>query len=447
MSSICNFVSTAIYNRFSQSPAIQKLAAGVGCLSQGKHLLCDPDSSPAPSLIRKIGRKAAGVALLAGGLAGLYYGGQTLATASIDNLKSAFLFGQSPIASMQKEDSMNEPSTEILYLVASADSDPGGALNPSIPNFIPDRLEERIRLGYDALPSCLNAITKLEYKVIQHPLQICEKIRSTAKKASVQELIIAAHGTSEEIAFSRMVNFKIFDLLPSNCFDGLSSKARIFLQSCSTGKNMEWLPNIAEWISWISGREVVAPSEDVDGTLGQCSLNQEGRLDIKLVGVKREVERIIYDSSTVIFRDKPAVAVDYTQHFNTTASWSAKAFFSMKLVIPTVLGTMATWQTMRFGATVLQGSGAAAEWLVDRSAAPTKRLAERVGLYNPDAAQILYATTKGTSQILNATGKAAHQAMDKLIQPVSNLGSWVFGKSINGATAVAQTLYSKMRRS
>lgn len=429
MSSTCNFVSTALYNRFSQSPAIQKLAAGVGCLSQGKHLLCDPDPSPAPSLIRKIGRKAAGVALLAGGLAGLYYGAEPLATASVDDLKAEFLFGQNPpsIQEDRYEQAFSNWRTTLLYLGASADADHNGALEPS---------------SSLSLPSCLDAISKLKYKIIRHPLQICEEIKLVSKiGGSVQDLVIGAHGSINSMTLSPTSSFKVFDQLPANCFDRLFYGARIFLHSCSTGEHSLWQPNIAEWISWISGREVIAPSDEIGGKSAKCSINPEnGRLDIRLNGF----ENMRNDRVLPWFNSR---SVDRTTYFNTSTSGTEKALFLVKMVAPTILGAMATWQSMRFGATVLQGSGAAAEWLVDRSAAPIKRLAERVGLYNPDAAQILYATTKGTSQILNATGKAAHQTMDKLIQPVSNLGSWVFGKSINTATTVAQTLYSKMRRS
>jgi hypothetical protein len=400
MSSICNFVSTALYNRFSQSPAIQKLAAGVGCLSQGKHLLCDPDPSPAPSFIRKIGRKAAGVVLLAGGLAGVYYGGKPLVTSSTDDLKAIFLFGQNPAPSIQEDryEQAFKKQTEVLYLGASADTDYNGALDPSSPY---------------SLPTCLDEISKLKYKIIRHPLQICEEIQSAAKNSPVQDLVIGAHGSIRSMSLSPTSLFKVFDQLPTNCFDGLASTARIFLQSCSTGAYSLWRPNVAEWISWISGREVIAPSAPISNRLAQCSINpRNGRLNIRLQGPDAaDMERAI---NGVVYMSAPPV--DYTTRFNTSTSLIETALFSMKMIAPTILGAMATWQSMRFGATLLQGSGAAAEWLVDKSAAPTKRLAERVGLYNPVAAQILYIATKGTSQILNATGNAAHQAMNKLIQ-------------------------------
>lgn len=428
MSSICTFVSMALYNRFSQSPAIQKLAAGVGCLSQGKRLLCDPDPSPAPSLIRKIGRKAAGLALLAGGLAGLYYGGKPLVTASTDDLKAAFLFGQNSAPSIQEDryEQVFKKQTEVLYLGASPDADYNGALDPST--------------SY-SLPTCLDAISKLKYKTIHHPLQICEEIQSASETGSVQDLVIGAHGSIRTMALSPTSIFKVFDPLPANCFDGLAPTARIFLQSCSTGAHSLWRPNVAEWMSWISGKEVIAASAVIFSSSGQCGINpSNGRLDIRLKGPDPAE---MAENSVFFFSSGD---VDHTTHFNTSASWAETALFSVKMVAPTILGAMTTWQGMRFGATVLQGSGAAAEWLIDKSAAPTKRLSERIGLYNPDAAQILYTTTKRTSQILNATGKAAHQGMDKLLQPVSNLGSWMFGKSITAATNVAQTLYSKIRR-
>jgi hypothetical protein len=433
MSSTCNFVSTALYNRFSQHDAIQNLASGVVCLSYGKHLLCDPDSSPTPSLIRKIGRAAAGVTLLAGGLAalyyGLYYGGGRLVKASTDDLKSLFLFGQNPAPSTQEDPyeqafkKYAQPfnnQTEVLYLGASAAADHNKILNPSY-SF--------------SMPLCLNEISKLKYKVIRHPLQICEEIQSAAKTGPVQDLVIGAHGNIRCMSLSPTSRFYVFDQLPTNCFDGLASTARIYLTSCSTGAYSLWGPNVAEWMSWLSGREVIAPSAPITGALGKCFINPEnGRLDIKLR----------WRNYTASLNAEP---IDRTTRFNTSTSWAETALFSVKMIAPTILGAMATWQSMRFGATVLQRSGAAAEWLVDRSAAPTKKLAERIGLYNPAAAQILYIATKGTSQILNATGNVTHQAMDKLIQRVSNLGSWVFGKSITAATTVAQTLYSKMGRS
>src|SRR3990167_9261849 len=91
---LSTFVSTALYNRFSQSPAMQKCAANFGCLIQGTRLLRDPSPSSTPSLMKKIGRKTAGIAILAREITGLYYEVKRLYTASRDWVKLAFFFGK-----------------------------------------------------------------------------------------------------------------------------------------------------------------------------------------------------------------------------------------------------------------------------------------------------------------------------------------------------------------
>jgi len=435
MSSICNFVSGAIYNRFSQSPEIQKISIGLGCLRKGKGLLCDPDSSPAPSLIWSIARKTAGVALLAGGLTGLYYVSKPLIAASTDDLKEMFLFGQSPSDTIEQDPyeqafklQTNENRAEVLYLSVGKNADHNGAFNP---------------LRASSFATRLSKISKLIYKTFQHPLQICEIIQSASRTRLISDLVISAHGGVSKIDTDTKSTFRIYDLLPANCFAGLSSKARIVLDSCLTGSESVWQPNIAEWISWISGKEVIAPSGIITNWISQCFINPDtGRLDFgfcsgpiqkdrkpgkvgPLDPTSKEYRAMEKNVSLCldVNRDDYFVA-DYTKRFNVSSSWTENYLFSIKMIAPTILGAAATWQTMRLGASVLQGSGAAAGWIVDKSAAPIKRLAERTGFYSPEAGQILYTTTKGASQILNAAGKTMHQGMDKLIQPVSNLGSW-----------------------
>lgn len=445
MSPLYNFISTAVYNRISQSPELQMVSVGIQFLHQGKQLLCGPDLSSQPSVMKKIGQKTAGVALLAGGLAGVYYGSMPLLQASVNQLKSMFLFGQPPAQPIEddyeqhfKRNSFSKnyinaecryrrPSihqaksieTEVLYLAAGSEADNNGALNP---------------LNFVNLPLCLNEISKLKYKTIHHPLQICEEIHEQSKSGLVQNLVINAHGNMVKMKFSPTSMLQVFDKFPLNCFDGLSPTARIFLKSCKTGKNSLWQPNIAEWISWNSERTVIASSES---TVSGRSWIANDQLHISL------------ESSPINCDDNDLEAescfslVDYTAHFNTSARLTEQALFSIKLIAPTVLGAVTTWQTMRFGATLLQGGGAAAEWLVDRSAAPTRKLAEKVGVYNPLAAQTLYTTAKVTSKILNSTGKTVHQGMDKLMEPVNMLGNWALGKSIKVTTNLAQRLFAR----
>ena len=114
-------------------------------------------------------------------------------------------------------------------------------------------------------------------------------------------------------------------------------------------------------------------------------------------------------------------SIDSTKRFNTSTALGEKGLFFIKLVTPAVVGALVTWQIIRLGATVLQGSGRATEWVVDKSAAPIKRLAEKSRFYNPNIAHVLYTATKRTGQMLNIAGKTLHQSMDMLIQSSLNV--------------------------
>lgn len=376
MSSIGRFAWTALYGRFAQSPAIQTLATGVGCLSQGKRLLCDTDSSSPPSLMRKIGRTVLGLTLLTGGTIALYNGGEALLTASTNNLRSAFLFGEKPRPPIEEDDYdlTFKRRDNVLYLAAPSDADHNGSIDPS---------------DYESLVRRLDKITSLKYKVIRHPLQICEEIQSASKVRLLEALFLHAHGNMDTMRFSPTSLFKVFDLLPSRCFKWMSS-ARIFLQSCKTGQNSLWKPNLAQWISWISGLEVIASSKSISQANTQCWLDENNLLDMRFWND--------LDISTV--------------RFNTSTIWAEKAAFLAKMGLSAVFGAFTSWQ---LGSAALQGSGAVLGLLANYGATPTKILAQATGLYTPGRAQLLYGATKGMSQILATAGKVMQQAMNRLI--------------------------------
>jgi len=277
--------STPIYWGIAQLPAIQNISLGLTALSYGKQLVWDYD----PSISRKwkVLRWMAGGALIVGAVASLVNESTTLFNLSrSEGLSGATVFGENPGISAEKDpyesayEGYYEKSTPIeglmsqnpvckeqaLYLAASAETDHNGAIDPFLylgfPNF------------HTIVPHCLHKFSDVIYKTIRHPLQICERIQSAAKEGPIQDLFISAHGAPYAMSLSTSSTFKVFDLLPQDCFDGLASKARIFLISCSTGADGLWQPNIAQWISWISNREVIAP--DIPFTTASCFIRVMG---------------------------------------------------------------------------------------------------------------------------------------------------------------------------
>lgn len=283
--------SIPVYWGIAQLPSIQKISVGLTALSYGKQLVWDYD----PSISRKwkVLRWMAGGALIVGAVASMVNESTTLFNLSrSEGLSGATVFGENPGVSAEKDpyesayEGYYEKSTPIeglmsqspvckervLYLAASAETDHNGAINPFLylgfPNYF-----------HAIVPHCLHKFSDVVYKTICHPLQICERIQSATKEGPIQDLFIHAHGSPYAMSLSTSSTFKVFDLLPQDCFDGLASKARIFLISCSTGADGLWQPNIAQWISWISNREVIA-SDDAP-YFKSCFIDLNNRLNIE----------------------------------------------------------------------------------------------------------------------------------------------------------------------
>jgi hypothetical protein len=427
ISSMGTLASTLVHNKSMQSPEIQAASVTIGCLRLAKHSLSDPDPSNNQSSVKKVASKVIGVtcriaevigccaiAIELGAKVEALFREVPVSLGGVDPYESAF--------KRAFEKRISKTGIEVLYLVGSSTADPDGAFDPigQRGRFLYEIIAER------TLAMCLHQTTDLTYKVIEHPLQMCKEIALASSKNPVQELVLGMHGFRHEMVFNiPFSSFRVFDWLPSNCFDGLSRNARIFLQSCSTGGRSFWKPNMAEWMSWLSGREVVAPSSELSNTC-RCLINStNNQLDIKLT----------YSPPN------EWGATDITEHFHVSASWMETASFHMKFTLSTILGIISCWQAVRAGATLVQGSGMVVECLVDKSAAPITKVAKKVGLYHQPIAQTLYTVTKQTGKILNVVGSGTHQGMDTLLQPVGQLGGWALKKSVSVITGGAQRLY------
>lgn len=290
--------SAPIYWGFAQLPHIQKISLGLMVLSYGKQLAWDYD--PAISRKRKVMHWIAGGTLIAGAMASMIYGGYYLYLLSQRvPLSRSMVFGQNPGIASEKDpyekayewhyqqserkgpiekliSSSSVCKEKILYLVSSEESDQNGALNPL-------KEWERFFNLKGSLPYCLRQYSDLIYKSIRHPLQICEQIQA-AKEQKIQDLFIETHGNRFALGLSKSSLFKVFDVLPQNCFDGLASNARIFLVSCRNAENGYWQPNIAQWISWISNRQVIASSDSVGNRYALNLL--DNRVDVSFDGAE-----------------------------------------------------------------------------------------------------------------------------------------------------------------
>ncbi len=283
--------SIPVYWGIAQLPSIQIISLGLTVISYGKQLVWDYD--PTISRKWKVLRWMAGGALIVGAVASLIYGSTNLINLSRGaGLRRAIFFGENPGISAEKDPyesayegyyekttpieglmSQNPVCKErILYLAASAEVDHNGATDP-FQSFGDENFDKTV-------PHCIRKFSDVVYKTIRHPLQICERIQSAAKEGPIQDLFIHAHGNPYTMGLSKSSRFKVFDLLPQDCFDGLASNARIFINSCRTGANGLSQPNIAQWISWISNREVIA-SDDATADV-RCFIDQfDNRLNVK----------------------------------------------------------------------------------------------------------------------------------------------------------------------
>jgi hypothetical protein len=428
MSSISSFLgalaSRTIYSRISQSPDIQKISIGCSIISQiGFRALqagIGFDNHVRDNLVN-----------FTGAIVAISYGSMTSLAIALEEysrrtwkwmpsyLKRELIFGQPPTMPSEKitdyesifkrifnQSISQNGNRELLYLMAHSDTDLGAS-------FVPSK---------DSGPlSCLNKICDLTYKTIEHPLHICKEIALASSKNPVQDIAIGGHGSNAAVLLSPISLFRVFDWLPSNCFDGLSHKARIFLEACSTGEEVFWRPNLAQWISWLSGREVVAASDVASRYATDYFINpDDNRLSIRIANLE---------------------GGDKTRHFHISGSWMETASFHMKLIIPTILGAINCWQMARVGATLVQGSGILVEYFADKSVAPARKAAEKAGLYHPLTGKMLHTATKQTGKVLNVTGRGIHQGMDILVRPAGWLGSWALKKTVNVATSSSQRLY------
>lgn len=397
MNIISSVITSGIYCKAFQSPAIQKIALGLTASQLGKRLFSYADSEKESSFFKRAVCKIAGLSLIGGGLFGIYEGGGFLYGASKSQLSGAFLFSEKSSNSFPKNLNLEDflPASELPLFKHHVLSTYDNICRPG--QQILFLASTGVRVGLNILKVHFQGASCLTKKLISHPLHICEAIESASKVGTINELIINTHGDSNGMVFSEE-NLRAFDPIPKNCFDGLAKDARITLLSCSAAQESgTWRPNIAQWLSWFSGKEVIAPTQPV----GWLTLIDKGR------GNPFEVRLM----------DSGDTRVDSTKHvFPTDYFPGPMALF----------GALSAYQTLRMGATIVQGSGMLAEWLTEKTSYPVRRVAETVGLYNPTISNALYQGLTGSSKLVAEVGKTTHSILDKTVELVASVVKKIF---------------------
>ncbi len=411
------------WSRVCIIPSTQAIGIGVYAFRQGVLLLRKVELIDESIIKREALRKLVGVVLLVGGTVSIYFGSGNIIKASTNHRIARFVFRE-----MQDQITEKDSNDVDIYQKMCHGYDPQQILFLSVGNEVDYNQSFDPTLQYSSFRQ-ISRFVGVRYRVIYNAFQICREIKNALEKSSFHlGVILGAHGNPRTMRWGLQTAFSVFDFLPSDCFSGLNEKAKIYLDSCNTGKNLVVFPNMAEWISWVSGREVVAAT---------CSV-----ASIKIITNRTESQQRLFLNNgelDIRFLAGGPDSMDCTAVFNTSTVWTEKAIFFVKVANSALVGSIITWQAMRLSATVLKGSGAAAVWFVDKSAPPIKKIAECTGCYNPTLANALYLTTRVAGKIINATGSAVHKGMDNTI-------NWIFKKSISPISSLANTIFRRCKR-
>lgn len=365
-----------VYNKFSSNPDVQKMSIGLSCLYKAKNWLYsnEPDSI---SRKERVFQKIVGVGLGVAGLACICYGLSSLIASS--PIQNSRLEKTTDIYESKFPDCRADAGDRnILLLTARSTVDHVGAFDPT---------------RSFSLNNCFCKLGNLTQKVISTPLEICTTIAEASKEKPLDSLVIGAHGDPARMLLSPNQEFRVFDLLPANCFKGLSSTANIILASCSVGAQRFLTPNLAEWMSWISGKPVISPSLVSDARLQTC-FAENGMIKMNFSDVFRMSENGV-DSYGIR---------DVTKQTNVLESGSQVFRFGVHMFFPTVFKIMILWNGAYLGGKLIQGVGFLGESAV-----------KKVRNYQPYAADI----TIGLFQMIHRVGSAITDGMD-----------WVYGNAI-----------------
>ncbi len=410
------------WTRLCMFEAPQAIGAGVCLIRHGVILLKRGRSTDEGLIADGRARKLAAVALLIGGTVSMCFGAEYFVKTSRDALVARFFVDNQNSVEGQEDltgfDLYEEIATReeefpqsLLFLSVGHQCDFNGAQNP---------------MNMGSAFRKLSDVLGVRYRVIFDRFQICSEIQKASMTSSLEAgLVLGGHGNSHMMRLSLTKAFVIFDFLPRDCFKGLSENARIFIKSCNTGKNSWLFPNFAEWLSWTSGREVVAAT---------CRINS-----IEVLTTRAQYREQVFENNTHLDIRLLRRQSDCTAFFNTSTVWTEKAVFFVKVANIAVVEAILTWQALRLSASVLKGSGAATLWLVDKSAPPIKKIAQLVGCYDSRLGSVFYHTTKIAGSILNVTGSKVHQGMDNTV-------NWIFRKGSDSVSYIVSTIFGRCRR-
>lgn len=181
--------------------------------------------------------------------------------------------------------------------------------------------------------------------------KLCETIESVSELGNIDLAIINGHGSHNTLSLDvrkpysiNMPSYFFYANIPNSkdlsCLDSLGKKAKIILESCSTGSHRDTL-NIQKLITFFApGRNVYAPEQDIiKGSLevifepnfrvfGLIGLNATGEKEItQLIEADTENINLIYKMVK-----KNAPLKEYEVVSSENASWCTEAmgYFRMK---------------------------------------------------------------------------------------------------------------------
>ena len=272
------------------------------------------------------------------------------------------------------------------------------------------------------------SVDQFAYKQITHPQHICDKIQAlTSTNKKIFSLVINAHASSRTMEFTDTTMLQTFDPLPAGCFEGLSQRARIILIACEAGLRSGFRPSLAEWLSWISGRKVVASGCGVDDVHMKISYNESlQHLDMR-------------------FQD-PNTTADCTVEYDVTGSWTARTGYLSRASLSGLRGVFTAWQMARLSATLLQVSGTAIQIGTRLSAPYVREVASSTGLYNPLLADICYFGSIATGKILSSAGETIHNSMNQVVSPINRRASTLVQRSAQKLASLCNWLPAKFKQ-
>lgn len=318
-----------------QAPVIQAIGLGSFLLRNGLHTGCRAFKDDA-ALANRVLKGALGILLSGAGGYLFREGAVPIWNAGFERSYSAF-FPTNKEPEPRKElhpfeeslaqrfgDSflhlnMTDPLPKLLWL--TAEHDYNGALDPST--------STSQYYAWRRIHNLLENRMDIKYQVIASPKQMCEAVQSALKIGDLVTLVLDGHGNNGAFTFSKNIRMNILKPLPDDCFAGMRQDAKIMLSSCYGGSRLVPL-NIAEWISWISGKTVYAPRHVTAIDQTELKVLDHGELIMDFCSTEGEVCDYLDDQ----FQCQESI----TSVFHPPKSFSEQGYYTVKIGLSALSG-------------------------------------------------------------------------------------------------------------